>query len=134
MTGTQMAMTEYELVMSITELHELAAQAMVNYMTVISGFLITSYAIGAKLTRWQMRFLTFIFVFFALFCILGSVGYFATSVPLMQELATRSSYINGYLLAIPPHVIVGVLELFGIIGCLLFLRDIRHSAQRSHGS
>ena len=126
-------MTEFEIVEAYMSSQSMAMSAMVIYLTIVSGYLIAAYMAGANLTRSQLLFISSLFVMFSLFSVWGSVAYFAIGDQYGYQSDTLG--IARYrLFGITPPIAVGLVELLGILGCLLFMRDIR-SAENSpeHG-
>ena len=118
-------MTEYETILLKIEAANLAAQLMASamasmglYITVVSGYLIISYLVGAKLSKMQNIIVSILFITSALFMILG--------VYLHMQRAhywanLYSSNPNVYLYS----VVCTSIFLMGIIAALKFMHDIR---------
>ena len=106
------------------------------FITIISGFLVMSYAIGAKLSRRQCFLLVPLFVFFAGVAAYASAGYatFAETLGPDRFKIADDRYFAQVVNLDRPFDIPNLLLLFSIvviIACLAFFRDIRVEASKA---
>jgi hypothetical protein len=96
---------------------------MTLYLSVVTGYLVVAYLAGSKLSRFQVTFVTILFVVFSVHLTVSSYGAF------------EAAYI-AHLKYFPDEVIgpspilnrgLAVFQLAGIIGCLTFMWDVRKS-------
>jgi len=113
-------MTEYEKFMVVAENHGLALMTITIFISIVTGYLITAYKVGAELSKTQVWFLSFIFVIFSVFTIWGSVVYFSVGDRIVSSMTAEASQIS-----ISPTHVVGILETIILAGCLFFMRNIR---------
>lgn len=118
-------MSEFETYMVIAECLNLALMSLGIYMTVMSGFLVTVYSIGQKLGTGQAWYLCIVFLIFIFFAIWGSISYFAAAELFLPQLKSLPPGI-GLINIFRPSLMVGVLEIAGIFGALMFFRNIRN--------
>ena len=107
---------------------EMAVQALMLYLTVITGYLIAIYFIGAKLTKSQSLFISAIFTVFAGYSLWGVAQYWTSGY---QAYLVRGD--QGVLEAVElnyfginPAIIATPMGLIGIYGALKFMWDVRH--------
>ena len=119
-------MSEAELTESAALFFNLALSGIALYVTVCSGFLVTAYLVGAKITRTQVLIISSLFVFVAALMAYGVFGWmwraFLYNEILMTTdqtaLLTSGSPMTGPFLA--------VIMTAGIFACLKFMWDVRH--------
>jgi len=105
------------------------------FISVISGFLVMSYAVGAKLTRRQCALVLPLFVFFAGISAYAMAGYaaFAENLGPDRFNIANDRYVAQVLNLDRPFDVPNLLLAFGIIviiACLAFFRDVRVEAQK----
>lgn len=110
-------MTEYETLELTFSLISYGMTAMALYFTVVSGYLIGAYMIGAQLSRSQVWILTSLFIVFAISMVFGTFSFFAEA----SAFGERSLSSLEYWLA----PIIGLAEVAGIVASLKFMFDIR---------
>jgi hypothetical protein len=121
-------LSEAELLEATANFHSLAMAAMVFYLSIVSGYLIVSHFAGAELARSQVVLVTGLFLAFTSFAMWGSVVYFWMASHFFHQ-------TNAYQLLqteeiVSPAIIVGIVELLGLVGTLKFMRDIRARSYR----
>ena len=109
---------------------EMGINALMLYLTVISGYLIVAYLVGPRLTRFQARFISCIFVVFALYALWGVAQYWATGDMARQVLAAGEpgKSIGLNYLGLNPAWIAAPMGVAGIVGALKFMWDVRNDA------
>ena len=55
-------MTEYEIIDAVSSLRSEGAQHVMNFVSVLFGFIIASYLVGARLSRFQVAVITILYV------------------------------------------------------------------------
>ena len=113
-------MTEYETAELTFSLIGYGMTAMALYFTVVSGYLIGAYMVGAQLSRSQVWIVTSLFVVFAFSLVFGTFSFFAAA----SSTGERSLGSIEYWLA----PILGLAEIAGIVASLKFMFDIRRVA------
>ena len=119
-------MNEYETLMVVSECLNLALISLTIYMTVVSGFLAAVYTIGRKLSRGQIGFLVFVFLSFCFFAVWGSVGYFMAAEVFLANVKSLPDNI-ALVQTLRPSIMVGIMQIAGVVGAMLFLKNIRRS-------
>ncbi|MEO0418655.1 MAG: hypothetical protein AAF249_07315 [Pseudomonadota bacterium] len=115
---------------------ENAMLALSIFMTVVSGFLVMSYAIGAKLTRRQCALVVPLFVFFAGLGVYASAAYATVGELIAPDRfkITDDRYFGQVVNLDRPLDTPNLVLAFGIIviiACLAFFRDIRVEAKKA---
>jgi len=117
--------SEYESAELTFSLIGYGMTAMALYFTVVSGYLVGAYMVGAQLSRSQVWIVTSLFVVFAFSLVFGTFSFFAAA----SAFGESSTDSVEYWLA----PIIGVAEVAGIAASLKFMFDIRRVA-RTHES
>jgi hypothetical protein len=109
---------------------DMGIQALMLYLTVSSGYLIVAYLVGAKLTKAQAVFVSTLFFVCAFYALWGVCQYWHSGdqARIALEASEAVSEIELNYLGISPVVIALPMGLLGIIGCLKFMWDVRHSS------
>ena len=115
-------MTFFELAELLRENINAGMGAVTLYLTVITTYLVAAYLAGAKLTRFQALLTTSLFVVFALVFTFGSVAFFRSSTEIT---ARYGSEVGIPTFPIVFAWIIGCVEIFGILGSLKFMFDVR---------
>ena len=118
-------MTEAEMLDHFWNAQSAAMDALVIYITVVSGYLVVAFFVGGRLTRSQMLFVSTTFVVFSGFALWGTIEYFAIGFDIVEVM--RSSAFKSGRAAIDPGLVAGPLMLIGVIGCLKFMWELRHA-------
>ncbi|MEE4361353.1 MAG: hypothetical protein V2I63_07490 [Pseudomonadales bacterium] len=105
----------------------MGVNAMVLYLTVISGYLVVAYLVGTDLTPAQSRFISGIFVVFATYALRGVTQYWWTGdmARLALESGEPGTTIGMNAVGLNPALIAGPMGLVGIAGALRFMWDVR---------
>jgi hypothetical protein len=106
-----------------TNMHGLAMGAMVFYLSIVSGYLVVAHFAGSSLTRFQVSFITSLFVAFSVFASWGSVAYFQYGSHFLLRTAAYQELRTEELVS--PAIVIGIVEVLGIIGCLAFMHGAR---------
>jgi len=118
-------MTEAEIINSMTEYFGLNAEMLSIYLTVTSGYLIVSYLVGNKLTRFQLVIISGLYVIFAGATTYLAVGYGMRGIHYAELLRNLSPSTPLYSTDAIPGAIAFVL-LGGIVASLTFMWQSRH--------
>jgi hypothetical protein len=116
-------LSEAELVEATSNFHSLAMAAMVFYLSIVSGYLIVAHFAGAEMARSQAALVTCLFLAFSFFAMWGSVVYFWVASHFFHQTEAYGFLQTEELVS--PAVIIGIVELLGVVGSLKFMRDIR---------
>lgn len=118
-------MTEYELVDAIATYSSNTGSFMAIYLTVVSGFLITAFVAGARLSLLQATILSVGFVVAAFISTYGTYGAGITQVyytELLREIAENSPQRNQVWVMNS----LCLMMLGGIVASLVFMWSVRH--------
>lgn len=114
-------MTIVEFILSVTALHETAFTALAIYLTVLSGYMVVAYSVGAELTKSQLIFINSIFLVFSIMLSFASYTYFSSAYQLgsayRPETSPRS---EGIML-----LFFLIAQFAAIMGALKFMFEIR---------
>lgn len=120
-------MSEADLAESFWNAQEMGVNALMLYLTVISGYLVVAYLAGRELTVSQSRFISSVFVVFSGYALWGVVQYWWTGDQLRLFLEShdfgRVATLNA--LNLNPALIAGPMGIAGIFGALRFMFDTR---------
>lgn len=104
----------------ITDILANAISAMALNITVMSAYLLVAYLVGKELTRSQTIIATGLYLAFAGSGVVGIFSYYNEAYRLSQTYGDASFPVWW-------AYIIGGLYFAGILGCLKFMWDIRHS-------
>jgi TRAP-type C4-dicarboxylate transport system permease small subunit len=104
---------------TVGEFYGQAMVAMSLYVTAVSGYLLVSYFVGPRLTRFQAIIFTCLFLFFSGFMTFGAYGFFKNANYF------GVTYGRGLAPQWTDEVAVTLMFL-GILASLKFMWDIRH--------
>ena len=109
----------------------MGVQALLLYLTVTSGYLIVAYSVGAQLTKSQCLFVSTLFVVFAYYSLWGVTQYWTTGdlTRIAFEAYDPINYIELNSVGLNPAVISLPMGVFGIVGSLKFMWDVRKKAK-----
>jgi len=114
-------LTIVEFILSVTALHETAFTALAIYLTVLSGYMVVAYSVGAELTKSQLIFINSIFLVFSLMLSFASYLYLISAYQLGLEYKPEASpRSEGIML-----VLFLITQCAAIMGALKFMFDIR---------
>ena len=121
-------MNESEIVEAFMTSQAIGMSSMVIYLTLVSGYLIVAYSVGERLRGSQALFISALFVLFSSFSIWGAIAYFYLGdVYGMQSDTVPYGVIRPDYLS--PPVVIGVVEVLGVVGCLNFMYAIRRRSK-----
>ena len=115
-------MTEGEMVESFISAYAMGIGALTLYTTILSGYLVTAYVAGLKMTRLQTLTVSVLFVTTALFASWGTIG-FLYGGRILHELQSTVPLLTS---RVAPFQIIGVIQVLGIFASLKFMWDVRH--------
>lgn len=78
-------MTEYELVDAAGTYHDIAISTLMAYFSVLCGYLLVAYLVGARLTRLQTIVITGLYLVMQLFMVWGTTGYLSLARSFMEQ-------------------------------------------------
>lgn len=119
-------MTFFELAGLVRENINAGMGAITLYLTVVTTYLVAAYLAGEKLTRFQVFLTTSLFIIFAVVFTTGSVAFFRSTT----EITAR--FGNDVGISTFPILFawaVGCAEIFGILGSLKFMFDVRNNKE-----
>ena len=122
-------MSEYEISDLILSAVNGGTSVIAGIITVISGYLITAWLVGSKLTRAQVTFINLLFLAFTPAMIWGWMGRYLVALKLQhQPHALNPDAIGG----VSPYIIglTTTIFLLAVLGSLKFMWDIRHPNSR----
>jgi len=105
----------------------MGVNALLLYLTVISGYLVAAFVVGAKLTRGQARFVSALFVVFATYALWGVGQYWSTGdmARVVLESGQMGEHVRLNYFDLNPAVIAVPMGIAGILGALKFMWDVR---------
>ena len=106
---------------------EMGVNALMLYLTVITGYLVVAYFVGSELTRSQSRFISILFVVFAIYSLWGVTQYWwaGEMARVVLEAGDLGKNISLNFIGVNPAVIAGPMGIAGIYGALRFMSDVR---------
>jgi hypothetical protein len=115
---------EAEILEAMMGSQSLATEAMVLYLSIVSGYLIAAFMAGERLTGYQVFVVSVFFTVFASFATWGSISYFFWASMFLEQ----SSVLDGGMTEslVKPFQLIGFMEVLGIFASLYFMRAIRH--------
>ncbi len=116
-------MTDAELFELIAIIHSNAISVVALYLTAVTGYLIAAYMVGEKLSSLQTTVVTVLFLWIALFCTYGAIGYFSRTMDFHNQLSVKPS---GLAMNVWVAYIIGGFQTLGIFACCKFMWDVRH--------
>ncbi len=125
MENTKLTVQDYLSI--FWDAQDVGLAAMMMYLTVVSGYLVVAYLVGAQLARSQAVFISCVFVMFALYSLWGVTEYWTSAEEARQALielgaldkvALNHLGVNAAIPALP-------MGLLGIAGSLVFMWDVR---------
>lgn len=122
--------------MSQYELLELAQSALSNstasyaiFLSIVSGYLITAYLVGANLTRTQVGLLTILFLLVTAIATwaMSAFVYWADQYSTMA----RGESVPSTILSTQPFlpILVATVNILTVAGCLFFMWNIRNRSE-----
>ena len=117
-------MTEQDFITIYWEGQSMGVNALALYITIVSGYLISSYVSAAHLSSLQAGFVSSLFVVFAGFTCWGVFEYWSSAFAAAQ--AIKEQFVFNRLGANPATIALPMMVL-GILGSLKFNWDIRHA-------
>jgi hypothetical protein len=118
-------MTEYELVDAAASYNGLLQGWLMAYFTILTAYLITAYAVGYSLNRFQTFVITTCFAVLNSLCVVAVMGTGMRFVELTQQ-ATALNPERTYLVSPALMGITGAVLAAGLLVALRFMWDVRH--------
>ena len=117
-------MSEYEFAEAFSALMGTGLSAMGLYFTAVTGYLITAYLVGERLTRSQYLIISTLFVVFAFIMVLTGFSMTERAIELEVNVEGQRDALDyaSYLL-----LVTGIL---GVFASLKFMLDVRHSGSK----
>ena len=100
----------------------MGVNALMLYLTIVSGYLVASFVAGSRLTKLQSGFISSLFVVFTGFSCWGVFEYWSSAFQAAQ--AVKEQFVFNRL-GVNPATFALPMMLLGIAGCLKFNSDIR---------
>jgi len=114
---------DYATLSEVVRENIVAAMTAVSlYLTVVTGFLVIVYFVGAALSKFQVFLVTSLFVVFASFFTLGSFIFFAWAHNVSLQFGNE---VGFPAVAIWYSYLITIAETLGILGSLTFLLNER---------
>ncbi len=120
-------MTVQDYLSIFWDAQDVGLAAFMVYLTVVSGYLVVAYLVGAQLDRSQAVFISCVFVMFASYALWGVAEYWTSAeearqalleLDALEKVALNHLGVNAAVLAVP-------MLLLGIVGSLVFMWDVR---------
>ena len=116
-----------QLVSLANEFSGLGATYFTLYLTLVSGYLITAFLAGSRLTKPQVTTINAIFIISAVFFTLSTLGNFVLSVGFYMAAPWREAARLEFLFMGIYDIFMALAMLAGIFASLKFMKDIRRS-------
>ena len=117
-------LTAYELIDIGASMYGNAATMYAIFLTILSGYLIVAYAVGAKLTSLQVTIVNILYIVTAL-TTLAALGSFNQAA---MEFSLIAAEVRGTEVSLasyfPSHFLVGI-DVLLVLGSLKFMWDVR---------
>lgn len=122
-------MTPYELVDLAQSAFSNSIASYAIFLSVTTGYLVTTYMVGAELSQTQVRLLTVLFLFVVTIVTWGTSAYVYWGTR-YSDLA-RPDDVERMLMSPQPWLpaLVAIGNLFIVAGCLAFMWNVRHPKQ-----
>ena len=123
-------MTPAELIESMMVTTQTALTALAIYLTVLTGYMVAAYAVGTDLTKHQVWFINFLFVTFEVPMCWATFMLFnlTANIPVAFGDQEYSGIAMGF------NVLLFAVQLFAIVGALVFLIAIRKKGSMGGGA
>jgi hypothetical protein len=122
-----MAFDNADYVTMFWSAQETGIESMTLYLSVISGYLLVAYFVGAKLTRSQAMFISSIFAVFAIYALWGVAQYWWIGDMAREVLESRGlEDVDLNYIGLNPALIGAPIGVLGIYGALRFMWHVRH--------
>ncbi len=119
-------MTEYELRDLLTATSLASMDVFAYYLTILGSYLVATYLTGRRLSAIQAITISVLFVFGAYTTAYSSFAYMARAVELADSLELLHPDATYGAQPFAQRVLFGI-QILGIIACLKFMWDVRHS-------
>ena len=119
-------MTEYEMADLLTSTTLASVEIFSTYISLIVAYLVATYLVGQKLTNSQMAAISILLVVTASSLAWGLYSYLSRAIPLADTLEAMNPGVHYGAQPMTRNILTIVMFL-GILVCLRFMWDIRHS-------
>ena len=119
-------MTPYELADLSQSFFGNSLSAYAVFLTIVSGFLVTAYTVGTKLTGSQIRLLTTLFLLVTIFLIWTMSSYVYWGVVFALGARPEGSPTGVMLPSVWVPVVFALINIFTVAMCLIFMWNVRH--------
>jgi hypothetical protein len=120
-------MNEYELTDAIATYTSLTYMNDAAFIAITSAYVAVAYMVGDKLSRFQVSFITFLFLGLQIPSAVAIGGYLSRILSLIERLDGLDA--RGTITPGDDTVITSIYLLFrcfAVIGCMIFMWQIRH--------
>src|SRR4029450_7356583 len=114
-------MTEAEIAL-FTGAHGLALATLSIFITVVTAYLVAAYLVGRELTKFQVRFLSLVFLVFSGFAMWRTFAYFYIGHSLSP--ASGPTWLSPF--GLKPSLVAPPIQVLLVVGCVYFMRSIRN--------
>jgi hypothetical protein len=119
-------MTEYEVVDAVASYTGLLQSWLMAYFTILTAYLVASYAVGQKLTTFQVIVVTTCFLVLCSLTVVATMGTGMRFVELTQQ-ANAMNPERVYLVSLPLMWATGITLAAGILVSLVFMWQVRNT-------
>lgn len=117
-------MSEAESLQVFSSLMQGGYTALSLYLTTLSGYLVVAYLVGRKLTNFQLRTVSFLFLSFSIVLLLGGLEFFRSGMQLLLSMGDNGSDIVLRFLAYGVYVLAAI-QIIGVILAMKFMHNER---------
>ncbi len=122
---TVMDASRVELLSLANEFNSLGATFFAMYITVVSGYLISTYLVGAQLTRRQLILVNSLFSLSALYFLWSMMSMWVAALGIYQRAGQGDGWTLNICLTYGFNTLLSISMLVGIFASLQFTQDIR---------
>jgi hypothetical protein len=121
-------MSEAEMLEHFWNALEIAINAFLAYITILSGYLVVAFIVGEQLSKHQALIITVGFIIFTMFATWGAVNFWNAAYVTGVKLSSSHPYLLSYFDWLNPAHVAFVCMFGGQIAGCKFMWDIRHPA------
>ena len=119
-------MTEYEMADVLTSTTHAAVETFSVYVSLMVAYLVATYLAGQKLTNTQMTTVSILYVVIASVLVWAIYSYMSRAISIADTLEAMNPGVNYGAQPMTTNILTVAMSL-GILACLRFMWDIRHS-------
>jgi hypothetical protein len=123
---------EYELFDIATSYQELGNAWITVFITAFTAYLVVAYAVGRKLSTFQVMVISSCFIIFSSLCIFGAYGTMVQCIRLYEEIM-RLNPTRQFFLTMPVAVVSVAILCSGVVVAVWFMFNTRRQRIEQSG-